>query len=88
MEHMNLLTNNSINNPEGDFHGHALMLSCPPESYHLQNPGGTWDPPKHQDLQAADLSVLFHLSNRLQLEGEMTPIAYVLILLEREEGVN
>jgi hypothetical protein len=75
MEHMGLLTSNSVNNPQGDFHGHALMISCPPESYTMHNPEGSWDPPKHLDMQAADLSVLFHLSNRLQLEGEMTPIA-------------
>lgn len=73
MEHINLLANNTVNH-HGEFHGHALMLSCPPESYTMQNPE-LWDPPKHLELQAADLSVLFHLSNRLQLEGEMTPIA-------------
>ena len=75
MEHMTPLTTNSVNNPQADFHGHALMISCPPERHSMQHPGVDWEPPKTLDLQPADLSVLFHLSSRLQLEGEMTPIA-------------
>lgn len=75
MEHMIPLTTNSANNPQADFHGHALMISCPPEHHSMQYPDVNWEPLRDMDLQAADLSVLFHLSSRLQLEGEMTPIA-------------
>jgi hypothetical protein len=74
MEHMQPLTVGSANDPEADFHGHTLMASCPPESHCINNPDVLWG---HQtyDLQASDLSVLFNLSTRLQLDGEMTPIA-------------
>ncbi|KAI5789158.1 hypothetical protein EDC01DRAFT_617097, partial [Geopyxis carbonaria] len=74
MEHMKFLTNGSVNNPDSEFHGHALMLSCPPERHSLHNPSQDWGL-KTFDLPVTDLSKLFHLSNRLQLDGELTPIA-------------
>jgi len=61
------------NDPEM-IHGHALMISCPPESHSLYNSNTDWGV-KTLDAPASDLSFLFHLSNRLQLHGEMTPIS-------------
>lgn len=76
MQHMQFLTSASVNDMEADFHGHALMASCPPEFHSLQDPGQEWAVGTY-DLPASDLVKLFQLSNRLQLEGELTPIAYV-----------
>ncbi|KAI5782456.1 hypothetical protein FPQ18DRAFT_421295 [Pyronema domesticum] len=75
MEHLIPLSTHQMCNPEADFHGHALMITCPPESWSTMNPGLPWDFKGQLDIEAADLSILFDLSNRLQLEGEMTPIA-------------
>lgn len=50
----------------------------------MQNPNMSWDT-RILDMEAADLSILFDLSNRLQLEGEMTPIAYVVVLCDGEK---
>ena len=66
------------------FQRHALCISCPPEKYSMQNPNMSWDT-RILDMEAADLSILFDLSNRLQLEGEMTPIAYVVVLCDGEK---
>jgi len=74
MEHIQLLTVGSATDPEADFHGHALMASCPPETHCIDHPEVQWGQ-KTYDMQASDLSVLFNLSTRLQLDGEMTPIA-------------
>lgn len=72
---MKFLTNGSANDPEAEFHGHAFMLSCPPEEHNLHHPETDWGL-KTLDMPAPDLASLFNLSQRLQLEGEMTPIAY------------
>ena len=74
MEHMKFLTNATVNDPAAEFHGHALMLTCPPEIHNLEHPDVDWGL-KTFDLPASELAVLFQLSNRLQLEGELTPIA-------------
>lgn len=76
MEHLQLLTVGCATDPEADFHGHALMASCPPEKHCIEQPEVNWGA-KTYDMQASDLSVLFNLSNRLELDGEMTPIACV-----------
>lgn len=77
MYHMKMLTNQATNDPLATFHGHGLMAACPPESHNMAHPEVEWGL-KTYDLPAADLATLFHLSNRLQLEGELTPIAYVI----------
>lgn len=77
MDHIQLMFGNIEKNPEADFHGHRMMMSCPPEPtymsqhQHTEVPWGaqTWD------LAANELSDLFNMQNRFGLEGELTPIA-------------
>lgn len=74
MDHIQFLTTSAATKVESDFHGHALMASCPPESHVLHHADVDWGS-KTIDVGASDLSVLFNLSNRLELDGELTPIA-------------
>lgn len=74
MDHIKKLTSNALNDREVECHGHSLCVSCPPENHSYRHPGEDWDP-RSRKVQVADLSILFNLSNRLQLDGEMTPIA-------------
>jgi regulator of replication initiation timing len=74
MNHIKAMTSTSVNDSEADYHGHALCVSCPPQIHSAQFPEADWDL-YSRDIKPADLSILFNLSNRLQLEGEMTPIA-------------
>ncbi|CAZ79918.1 unnamed protein product [Tuber melanosporum] len=74
MDHIQILTANSMTSPASDFHGHALMASCPSESNtsrHAEVPRGS----KTFDVGPSELAILFNLSNRLELDGELTPIA-------------
>ena len=74
MDHIQILTTSSMTNPTSDFHGHALMASCPSENHGLRHAEVPWGS-KTLDVGASELSVLFNLSNRLELDGELTPIA-------------
>ena len=90
MDHMQFLVERS-SEPDGDPCGHALMASCPPEPFPETNsdlPFGhtpiyangettqkTWD------LSKPDLANLLDLSQRLNLDGEITPVmAWGMIL--------
>lgn len=74
MDHIQVMFGNLTKDPEGEFHGHRMMMSCPPEptytSQHVEVPWGaqTWD------LAANDLCDLFNMQNRFELDGELTPI--------------
>lgn len=74
MDHMQYLMVRSQESEDGaEISGHALMATCPPESYvaeHPQEPYGH----KMPDIGMADLVKLLDLSNRLPLDGEITPI--------------
>ena len=75
---MGNLVASSLHREDGDFHGHAMCLSCPPEGFALENPKVDWDAAAALDgIDPVDLTTLFMLSDRLQLEGELTPIAWV-----------
>ena len=61
--------------------GHALMATCPPPAYVVQNPlpqgytlGEIIEPVNHMDMPKADLIKLFDLSQALPLDGEITPV--------------
>lgn len=75
MDHIQLMFGNIEKNPEADFHGHRMMVSCPPEpqytAQHAEVPWGqqTWD------LAANELYDLFNMQDRFELDGELTPIA-------------
>jgi hypothetical protein len=64
-----------IKNDEIEFSGHALLASAPSESHLLHRPDVPHQPnPKQMDLGMPDLLKLLDLSNRLPLDGEITPI--------------
>jgi hypothetical protein len=75
MQHMQPLMVRAHNaSPEEvEITGHALMASCPPESHIINHPEETY-PCKTYDLDSPDLSALLNLSNRFNLEGEITPV--------------
>ncbi|KAF2836539.1 hypothetical protein M501DRAFT_996731 [Patellaria atrata CBS 101060] len=58
---------------EGSFSGHVLNASCPPESHIHEHPEEKY-PHKMPDVSMNDLLKLLDLSNRLPLDGEITPI--------------
>lgn len=65
---------------EGDISGHALMATCPTESHLIQHPHVQY-PHKMPDMNAGDLLKLLDLSNRLPLDGEITPVmAWAFVL--------
>lgn len=74
MDHIQVMFGSLEKGPEGEFHGHRMMMSCPPEptyiGQHAEVPWGaqTWD------LAANELSELFNMQNRFELDGELTPI--------------
>jgi hypothetical protein len=66
-----------------DISGHALMASCPPAA-HVETcsgePNGALYEPQ-PDIALPELLKLLDLSNRLPLDGEITPImAWAMIL--------
>lgn len=58
---------------EGEISGHAMMASCPPESHIANRPDEPY-PHKMPDMGTNDLLKLLDLSNRLPLDGEITPV--------------
>lgn len=79
MDHMQMLCVRSQDS-EADISGHALMATCPPESHLVERPEVQY-PHKMPDMQAGDLMKLLDLSNRLPLDGEITPVmAWAAIL--------
>lgn len=88
MDHIPFLMERA-SEPEGEFCGHALMATCPPELYPENNPdlpfghgiGNTASGQKTWDLSKGDLANLLDLSKRLNLDGEITPVmAWGMIL--------
>ncbi|KAF2467544.1 uncharacterized protein BDR25DRAFT_63524 [Lindgomyces ingoldianus] len=79
MDHMQFLMVRA-NDSESDVSGHALMASCPPESHIVNSPQEQY-PHQMPDIAMPDLLKLLDLSNRLPLDGEITPImAWAMIL--------
>ncbi|KAH0608059.1 uncharacterized protein H6S33_002111 [Morchella sextelata] len=92
MDHIQLMFGNIDKNPEADFHGHRLMVSCPPEPLYLKQHQQQQEQQQQQthaevpwgaqtwDLAANELWDLFNMQDRFELEGELTPIAvWVLV---------
>lgn len=72
MDHMQMLMVKS-NDSEVEFSGHAMMASGPPESHIVNHPDQPY-PHKMPDMGTNDLLKLLDLSNRLPLDGEITPV--------------
>lgn len=72
--------------PAGEPCGHALMATCPPAQFQKltpdrpfgesQSPDGAESAPSQAtwNISKADLSTLLDLSQRLDLDGEITPV--------------
>lgn len=69
MDHMQMLCVNAQES-EGEISGHAMMATCPPHSHLIERP----DVKYPQKLESGDLLRLLDLSNRLPLDGEITPV--------------
>lgn len=88
MDHIQFLLVRAQNS-DIDISGHALMASCPHES---QIPSAEGDhsshpPPPLPDIALPELLKLLDLSNRLPLDGEITPImAWAMILQDPRVG--
>ena len=84
MDHMQYLMVRAYD-AEEQISGHALMASCTPDS-HIATARDEVYPNQMPDLSMPDLMKLLDLSNRLPLDGEITPImAWVMVL--RDERV-
>lgn len=79
MDHMQFLMVRAHDADE-TISGHALMATAPPDSHIANNPEEKY-PHQMPDIQMPDLMKLLDLSNRLPLDGEITPImAWAMIL--------
>lgn len=82
MDHMQFLMVRA-HDAEETVSGHALMASCPPEQHIVNNPDEKY-PHQMPDIAMPDLMKLLDLSNRLPLDGEITPImAWAMILQDQ-----
>lgn len=109
MEHLPWLLDRTVESGGVEPCGHALMASCPPESFAQMAPevpfghndsgetkthnhgvtdrGRTGEQPRTWDLAKPDLATLMDLSQKLNLEGEITPVmAWGMVMTH--PGVN
>jgi hypothetical protein len=81
MDHMQFLVERS-SEEEGEFCGHALMATCPPDPFpdpeipfgHTPLHSNGTNVQKTWDISKPDLANLLDLSKRLNLDGEITPV--------------
>ena len=86
MDHMQFLMVRAHDAEDETVSGHALMASCPPEHHIATNPQESY-PHQMPDIAMPDLMKLLDLSNRLPLDGEITPImAWAMILQDQRLG--
>ncbi|KAI9878430.1 MAG: hypothetical protein M1830_000913 [Pleopsidium flavum] len=79
MDHIQFCCVRSQQEPEAEISGHALMATCPPESHIINHPDVPY-PHKTWDVPDVDLMKLLDLSERLPLDGEITPIMALKII--------
>lgn len=80
MDHMQFLMVRSKDAEDAEVSGHALMATCPPQSHIDKHGMDVMYPQKMPELGMPDLLKLLDLSQRLPLDGEITPImAWALI---------
>jgi len=73
MDHMQFLMIRS-HASEADVSGHVMMATCPPESHIVSHPDEKYPHKMPDNMGLGDLTKLLDLSNRLPLDGEITPI--------------
>jgi len=79
MDHIQYLMVRAHDNEEF-VSGHALMATAPPDHHIVNHPEETY-PHQMPDVAMPDLMKLLDLSNRLPLDGEITPVmAWAMIL--------
>jgi hypothetical protein len=83
MDHLQFMCVRSDTSEIPSPNGHALMISCPPYSHIDQHPEEPY-PHKMPDVPAADLTKLFDLSKKLDLDGELTPVMAWNLIKEHE----
>jgi hypothetical protein len=86
MDHAGMLIQKSRNN-ELDFSGHVNMASCPPESHLIERPDVSYQS-FLPDMGMPDLMKLLELSNRLPLDGEITPVMAWSMILQHPRFVE
>lgn len=72
MDHMQMLCVRS-QKEEAEISGHALMATCPPHNHLIEHPEVQY-PHQMPEMNPSDLMKLLDLSNRLPLDGEVTPV--------------
>ncbi|KAF2808621.1 uncharacterized protein BDZ99DRAFT_446221 [Mytilinidion resinicola] len=82
MDHMQMLMVRASDS-DADVSGHALMATCPPESHIVSTPNDPY-PHRMPDITMPDLLKLLDLSNRLPLDGEITPIMAWAMIMKHE----
>jgi hypothetical protein len=82
MDHMQFLMVRASDS-DADVSGHALMATCPPESHIVATPDEKY-PHQMPDITMPDLLKLLDLSNRLPLDGEITPIMAWAMIMRHE----
>ena len=82
MDHMQYLMVRA-HDAEEIISGHALMATAPPDA-HIANTPEEKYPHQMPDIGTPDLMKLLDLSNRLPLDGEITPIMAWAMVLQHE----
>ena len=80
---MQFLCVRSHQEPQEEISGHALMATCPPHEHIVNHPDVPY-PHKTWDVPNPDLMKLLELSERLPLDGEITPIMALKIIRMHE----
>ena len=83
MDHMQFLCVRSHQEPQEEISGHALMATCPPHEHIVNHPEVPY-PHKTWDVPNPDLMKLLELSERLPLDGEITPVMALKIIRVHE----
>lgn len=83
MDHMQMLCVQSQQSEGDDISGHVLMATCPSRNHLIERPDVQY-PHMMPELKASDLLKLLDLSNRLPLQGEITPIMAWAAILRHE----
>lgn len=84
MNHMKMLCDRSETS-DGDFSGHALMVSCPPSQHLIDHSDREHSQQATGPVFHADLLSLLDVSNRLPLDGEIAPIMAWFMLTQDEK---
>ena len=80
MDHMQFLLTKAQDSEE-EISGHTLMVSCPPESHIIEHPEVPYPYDEEQQRHKPQLASLMNLSQRLNLDGEITPVMAWSMLL-------